>query len=62
MEKARMDKEGTLGNKSVGSTEVKEIVKQEELIDEVQGLGTGWRRTSTANLAAMASPSRSLPG
>jgi hypothetical protein len=56
MEKARMEKEGTLRNKGIGSTELKEIIEQNEPIEEMQGLGTGLKRTSTANSALMASP------
>jgi hypothetical protein len=55
MEKARMEKEGILENK-VRSTKLKERFEQNEPIKEVQGLGTGLKRTSTANLAPMASP------
>jgi hypothetical protein len=52
-----MEKEGILGNKGVRSTELKEIIKQNEPIKEVQGLGTGLKRTSTANsVPMMASP------
>jgi hypothetical protein len=51
-----MEKEGTLGNKGIGSTGLKEIVEQQELIEEVQGLGTGLKRMSTTNSVLMASP------
>jgi hypothetical protein len=51
-----MEKEGILGNKGVRSTELKEKIKQNEPIEEVQGLGTGLKRTSTANSVPMASP------
>jgi hypothetical protein len=40
MEKARIEKEGTLRNKGIGSTKLEEIVEQEEQIEEVQGLGS----------------------
>jgi hypothetical protein len=56
MEKARMEKEGTLGYKGAGSSELKDIIKQNEPIEEAQGLGTGLKRTSTANSAPTASP------
>jgi hypothetical protein len=56
MEKARLENEGTLGNKGIGSTKIKEIIKQEEPTQEVQGLGTGLKRTNTANSALTASP------
>jgi hypothetical protein len=56
MEKARMEKEGTLGNKGTGGTKLKDIIEQDEPIEEIQGLGTGLKRMSTANLAPMASP------
>jgi hypothetical protein len=56
MEKARLENEWTLGNKGVGNTKVKEIIEQEEPTQEIQGLGTGLKRTSTANSAPTASP------
>jgi hypothetical protein len=56
MEKARMEREGTLGNKGVGGTKLKDIIKQDEPIEEIQGLGTGLKRISTANSAPTASP------
>jgi hypothetical protein len=56
MEKARLENERTLGNKGVGNTEVKEIIKQEEPTQEIQGLGTGLKRTITANSVPTASP------
>jgi hypothetical protein len=56
IEKARLENERTLGNKGNGSTKIKEISEQEEPTQEVQGLGTGLKRTSTANSAPTASP------
>jgi hypothetical protein len=56
IEKARLENERTLGNKGDGSTEIKEISKQEEPTQEAQGLGTGLKRMSTANSALTASP------
>jgi hypothetical protein len=56
MEKARLGNEGTLGNKGIGNTKVKEIIEQEEPTQEVQGLGMGLKRTSTANSVPTASP------
>jgi hypothetical protein len=56
MEKARMEKEGTLRNKGAGSTKLKDIIEQDEPMEEIQGLGTGLKRMSTANLAPTASP------
>jgi hypothetical protein len=56
MEKARLENEVTLGNKGIGSTKVKEIIKQEEPTQEVQGLGMGLKLTSTANSALTVSP------
>ena len=56
IEKARLENERTLGNKGDGSTKMKEISEQEEPTQEAQGLGTGLKRTSTANSVPTASP------
>jgi hypothetical protein len=56
LEKARLENERTLGNKGDGSTEIKEISEREEPTQEAQGLGTGLKRTSTANSVPTASP------
>jgi hypothetical protein len=56
IEKARLENERTLRNKGIGSTKIKEISKQEEPTQEAQGLGTGLKRTSTANSAPTVSP------
>jgi hypothetical protein len=56
IEKARLENERTLGNKGDGSTEIKEISEQEEPTHGAQGLGTGLKRTSTANSVPTASP------
>jgi ERCC4-related helicase len=55
LEKARLENEGTLGNKGAENTEIKKIIKQEEPTQEVQVFVTGLKRTRTANSAPMAS-------
>jgi hypothetical protein len=62
MEKARIEKEGTLRNKGIGSTKLEEIVEQEEQIEEVQGLGSYWIEENKYHqlVTDVESPSRSI--